>query len=86
MSPRATNIFLILVLSKLTQQITSAGLRKFFLSPQSANPQPNFNFVNPQPQVRNWTFKSLVRNFLILEVHNRNFVILKVRNRKFATS
>ena len=34
----------------------------FFLSPQSANPQPNFNFLNPQPQVRNWTFKSLVRN------------------------
>ena len=34
----------------------------FFSSPQSANPQPNFNFLNPQPQVRNWTFKSLVRN------------------------
>ena len=31
-----------------------------FSSPQSANPQPNFNFLNPQPQVRNWTFKSLV--------------------------
>ena len=40
----------------------SAGHRNFFLSPQSANPQPNFNFLNPQPQVRNWTFKSLVRN------------------------
>ena len=55
---------------------------------KSANPQPNFNFLNPQ--VRNWTFKSLVRNdvlgflnpqvrnFVILEV--RNFVILEVRN------
>ena len=33
-----------------------------FLSPQSANPQPSFNFLNLQPQARNWTFKSLVRN------------------------
>ena len=46
----------------LIEQISSAGHRKFFLSPQSANPQPNFNFLNPQPLVRNWTFKSLVRN------------------------
>ena len=38
------------------------GTASFFLSPQSANPQPNFNFLNPQPQVRNSTFKSLVRN------------------------
>ena len=38
------------------------GTASFFLSPQSANPQPNFNFLNPQPQVRKWTFKSLVRN------------------------
>ena len=38
------------------------GIASFFLSPQSANPQPNFNFLNPQPQLRNWTFKSLVRN------------------------
>ena len=36
----------------------SAGHRKFFfLSPQSANPQTNFNLFNPQPQVRNCTFK-----------------------------
>ena len=41
---------------------TSAGHGKFFLSPQSANSQSNFNFFNPQPQVRNCTFKSLVRN------------------------
>ena len=34
----------------------------FFFSPQSASPQPNFNSLNPQPQVRNCTFKSLVRN------------------------
>ena len=38
------------------------GTASFFLSPQSANPQPIFNFLNPQPQVRNCTFKSLVRN------------------------
>ena len=38
------------------------ALASFLSSPQSANPQPNFNFLNPQPQVRNWTFKSLVRN------------------------
>ena len=42
-------------------KMVSAGHRKFFLSPQSANPQPNFNVLNPQPQVRNCTFKSLVR-------------------------
>ena len=42
--------------------ITVLGTASFFLSPQSANPQPNFNFLNPQPQVRHWTFKSLVRN------------------------
>ena len=41
-------------------KICSAGHRKFFFA--TANPQPNFNFLNPQPQVRNWTFKSLVRN------------------------
>ena len=41
---------------------TVLGTASFFSSPQSANPQPNFNFLNPQPQVRNWTFKSLVRN------------------------
>ena len=40
--------------------LTSAGHRKFFF--KSANPQPNFNFLNPQPQVRICTFKSLVRN------------------------
>ena len=38
------------------------GTASFFFSPQSANPQPNFIFLNPQPQIRNWTFKSLVRN------------------------
>ena len=43
-------------------QIAVVGTASFFLSPQSANPQSNFNFLNPQPQVRNWTFKSLVRN------------------------
>ena len=30
-------------------QTISAGHRKFFLSPQSASPQLNFNFLNPQP-------------------------------------
>ena len=29
------------------------GTTIFFLSPQSANSQPNFSFLNPQPQVRN---------------------------------
>ena len=33
--------------------LDSAGHREFFLSPQSANLQPNFNFLNPQPQDRN---------------------------------
>ena len=47
-------------LRKQERNMTSAGHRKFFF--KSANPQPNFNFLNPQPQVRNWTFKSLVRN------------------------
>ena len=75
--------------------ICSAGHRKFFLGTQSANPQPNFNFLNPQPQVRNWTFKKLspqpqVRNdfsgFLNPKPQVRNFLILEVRNRKSATS
>ena len=46
----------------ITWLVAVLGTASFFLSPQSANPQPNFNFFNPQPQVRNWTFKSLVRN------------------------
>ena len=44
------------------EKLPVLGTASFFLSPQSANPQPNFNFLSPQPQVRNWTFKSLVRN------------------------
>ena len=32
------------------------GTASFFLSPQSANLQPKFNFLNPQPQVRICTF------------------------------
>ena len=67
---------------------TVLGTASFFLSLQSANPQPNFNFLNPQPQVRNDVSGLLnpqpqVRNFVILEV--RNFVIFEVRNRKSAT-
>ena len=61
--------------------LTSAGHRKFFLSPQSANPQPNFNFLNPQPQVRND-----VSGFLNSQPQVRNFVNLEVCNRKSATS
>ena len=36
------------------------GTASFFLSPQPANPHPNFNFLNSQPQLRNCTFKSVV--------------------------
>ena len=67
-----------------TVLIPVLGTASFFLSPQSANPQPNFNFLNLQPQVRNWTFKSLVRNdflrFLNPQQQVRNFLILEVRN------
>ena len=54
------SIFLYVCLSAYILAVL--GTASFFLSPQSANPQPNFNFLNPQLQVRNWTFKSLVRN------------------------
>ena len=40
------------------------GTTSFFLSPQSANPQPNFYFLNPQPQVRNTQVRSDVSGFL----------------------
>ena len=63
-----------------------AGHSKFFfLTQQSATPQTNFNFLNPQPQVRNCMFKifsqlPLVRNgaseFLNAQPQVRNFVIL----------
>ena len=33
---------------KLRHIIPVLGTASFFLSPQSANPQPNFNFLNPQ--------------------------------------
>ena len=67
----------------LIMLITSAGHRKFFfLSSQSANPQPNFNVSNPQPQVRNWTFKSLVRNRKSATTFQDSWI----RNRKSATS
>ena len=43
---------------------TSAGhLKFFFLSPQSASPQPNFKLLNPQPQVGNCMFLSLIRKY-----------------------
>ena len=32
----------------------------FFESPRSASPQQNFNFFNPQPLVRNCTFKTRI--------------------------
>ena len=54
--------FLQLVAQFSSNLFAELGTASFFLSPQSANPQSNFNFLNPQPQVRNWTFKSLVRN------------------------
>ena len=60
--------------------MVSAGHRKFFLSPQSANPKPNFNFLNPQPQVRN-NFS----RFLNPQPQVCNFLNLEVRNRKSAT-
>ena len=60
---------------------TCAGHRKFFLSPQSVNPQLNFDFLNPQTQVRN-----NVLGFLNPQPQVRNFVILEIRNRKSATS
>ena len=58
------------------------GTASFFLSPQSANPQPNFNFLNQQPQVRNYTFKSLVRN----RKSPTTFQDSWIRNRKSATA
>ena len=71
--------------------MNNAEHRKFFLSLQFATPQTNFNFLNPQLQVRNCTFKSFsslpqVRNkvsgFLNPQPQICSFVVFKVRNHK----
>ena len=68
-----------------------AGHRKFFLTPQFATLEPNFDFLNPQ--VRNCTFKSFsllaqVRNdfsgSLNMQPQVCNHVILEVHDRKSA--
>ena len=75
----------------ILEKVSSAGHLKFiFFKSAVRNLQPNNNFINPQPQVRNCTFKSLsqlpqVRNdasgLLNPQSQFRNFVILKVRHR-----
>ena len=73
--------------------VISAGHRKFLLSPQFANPEPHFNFLNPQPQVRNYLFKCFsslpqvcngFSGLLNLQPQIRNHAILEVRYRKSA--
>ena len=63
-------------------KIAVLGTASFFLSPQSANPQSIFNFLSPQPQVRNCTFKSLVRNRKSVMTFQDSWI----RNRKSPTS
>ena len=65
---------------KADNLLSVLGTASFFLSPQSVNPQPIFNFLNPQPQVRNYTFKSLVRKSAT------TFQDSYICNRKSATS
>ena len=77
----ATNVEL-LEANDSTMTEAVLGTASFFLSPQSANPQPNFNILNPQPQVRNWTFESLVRN----RKSTTTFQNSRIRNCKSATT
>ena len=49
----------------------------FFLSPQFATLQLNFNFLNSQLQVRNDISGFFIRNFVIFEAYNRKSATTK---------